>query len=664
MLTLFERILFAAVLVVSIGYFIRRTLFLTRLVRLGKQDPECRTANLPARVGGMLLDVFLQRRVLRRPLAGVLHLLIVWGFFVFAVNTINHFTGAFIPGFHLFGQTVFAGYYTALADVFAVLILTGVIGLAIRRYVFHAPGLTPRSVESAVVFFFIGGAMAAYLLDSAVEIALGVHGDGAYHLVASALSGLFSGMNGPVLTVTAHLAWWCDALMHLMLVALLVIPTKHLHLVAGPLNLLFKRQRPVGQMVKVNLEEETATSFGVSKVEEFTWKQNLDLYACIECGRCSVQCPTAVSGKALNPKELIVDLKSHLLVSGPALLAGNAGGNGDGRALIGDAVSKEAVWACTTCGNCVEQCPMGIEHIDKITDMRTSLVLMESDFPQEAAGAFRNMETAGNPWGFPPEARARWTDGLNVPLMADKKKADILWWVGCSGSYDERCKQISVAVARILAAAGVDFAILGKEERCTCESARRLGNEYLYQTATSEIADIFRRYAFKRILVTCPHCYNTFKNDYPLFDIDVDVIHHAEFLDELIASKRLRAPNPAVDGVTVFHDSCYLGRHNGIYDAPRRVLEFAGCELGTVQREKREGFCCGAGGGHMWLEEKGEPVSAIRTEELIASGASQIAAACPFCITMLRDGSKKRGSSVEVRDIAEIVAQRLPIFPE
>ena len=659
LLTTPEKIAFFVVLVLSTGYFAKRTVLLARLVRLGRQDSESRTDHLPARFGGMLADVFLQRRVLRRPVAGLLHLLIVWGFFVFAINTINHFTGAFFPEFHLFGRTVLAEYYSVLADIFAVLILTGVVGLAIRRYVFHAPGLTPRSIESAVVFFFIGGAMAAYLLDNAAGIALTPGEVGSGHVVSALLSGLFTGMSGPVLAAIAHVAWWCDALMHLMLIALLVIPTKHLHLVAGPLNLLFKRGRPVGQMVKLDLEDENALSFGVSKVDEFSWKQNLDLYACIECGRCSVQCPTANSDKALNPKELIVGLKAHLINSGPRLLAGTPDGNDGGPALIGDAVSKDAVWACTTCGNCVEQCPMGIEHIDKITDMRSALVLMQSDFPPEAAGAFRNMETAGNPWGFPPNDRAAWAAGLDVPLMADKKKADILWWVGCSGSYDERCKQVSVAMARILHAAGVDFAILGREERCTCESARRLGNEYLYQTATAEIADIFQRYEFKRVLVTCPHCYNTFKNDYPLFGIDVDVIHHTEFLDELITEKRLRVSNSAADGVTVFHDSCYLGRHNGVYDAPRRVLASAGCELTSVQREKREGFCCGAGGGHMWLEEKGEPVSAIRAEELIASGASQIAAACPFCITMLRDGVKKRGSGVEVRDIAEIIAHRL-----
>ncbi len=663
MLTLSEQIIFGIVLAGFVAYCVMRISLLVRLIRAGKPDPDKRTENLVSNVSNMLLDVFLQRRVLRKPVTGLLHLLIVWGFFVFAVNTVNHFAGAFIPGFHLLGNTWLAEYYTALADVFAVLILAGVIGLAVRRYLFRPASLTPRSVESAIVFFFIGGAMAAYLFANATEIALETPSEGNSHIITYPLATLFSGMEPFVLLVIAHVAWWCDALMHLALVVLLVIPTKHLHLVAGPLNLVFRRTRPTGQMRKLDLEDEGEESFGVSKIEEFTWKQNLDLYACIECGRCRDYCPTANSGKALNPKELIVGLKAHLLEVGPQHVL--TGGNGNGGSperpeLIGKSVTKDAIWACTTCGNCVEHCPMSIEHVDKITDMRTYLTLVEADFPPEAAVTFRNMEVARNPWGFAPVERAKWAEGLDVPLMAEKKKADVLWWVGCSGSYDDRCKKVSVAVARILHAAGVDFAILGNEERCTCESARRLGNEYLYQTAAGEIIETLGRYEFNRILVTCPHCYNTFKNDYALFNTAYDVVHHAEFLQEMIAQKRIPlSRNPERDGI-VYHDSCYLGRYNGIYEAPRKALESAGCTLVSVPRERNCGFCCGAGGGRMWLEEAGESIAGLRAEELLASGAARIAAACPFCITMLTDGVKGRQASVPVLDIAEIIADRLP----
>ncbi len=662
MLTLIEKMLFGVVLAGFIVYSVKRVHLLIRLIRMGKPDPDHRTENLFSNITNMILDVFLQRRVLRKPITGILHLLIVWGFFVFAVNTVNHFAGAFLPGFHLLGRTTLADYYSALADVFAVLILAGVVGLAIRRYLFRPASLTPRSVESAIVFFFIGGAMAAYLFANATEIALEAGEEGSYHIVANRLAVPFRGMEPLPLLVIAHIAWWCDALMHLMLIVLLVIPTKHLHLVAGPLNLIFRRTRPTGQMRKLDLEDEQAETFGVSRIEDFTWKQNLDLYACIECGRCRDYCPTANSGKALNPKELIIALKSHLLEVGPQLLS--SGNNGKDKSdaerpdLIGNAITKDAIWACTTCGSCVEHCPMGIEHVDKITDMRTYLMLVEADFPQEASVTLRNMEVAGNPWGFAPTERAKWAEGLEVPLMAEKKKADILWWVGCSGSYDDRSKKVSVAVARILQAAGVEFAILGNEERCTCESARRLGNEYLYQTVTSEIVDTLSRYEFNRILVTCPHCYNTFKNDYALFNTAYTVVHHAELINELITSKRISLSASMEDGRTVYHDSCYLGRYNDIYEAPRKVLESAGCSLVSVAREKERGFCCGAGGGRMWLEEAGESIAGNRAGELLDSGAKRIAAACPFCITMLSDGVKDRQATVPVQDIAEIIADR------
>jgi len=659
-LTIVEKIVFLIILVGFIAYVVKRTYELALFVRLGKPEPNNRTDHLPARILDMLLDVFLQRRVLQKPIVGALHLLIVWGFFVFAVNTINHFVGAIFHGFHLFGNTILADYYTVLADIFAVLIITGVVGLAIRRYVFKPASLTPRSIESAIVFLFIGGAMAAYLFANATEIAVELPEDAGYHVVAKPLSALFAGMSPLPLIIIAHVAWWCDALMHMTLVLLLVIPTKHLHLVGGPINLVFQRSHPAGRMFKVNLEDESAETFGVSKIEEFTWKQNLDLYACIECGRCRDYCPTANSNKPLNPKELVIDLKDHLIATGPALLAAQKKEDAavERPALISGVISKDTIWACTTCGSCVEHCPMGIEHVDKITDMRQNLVLMEADFPAEADATFRNMENKGNPWGFAPAERANWAAGLDVPIMAEKQEADILWWVGCSGSYDERSKKISVALVKILKTAGVDFAILGDEERCNCESARRLGNEYLYQIATQEIIETLKQYKFNRILVACPHCYNTFKNEYPTFDAEYDVIHHTELIHELLKDGKLSVPSGSGSKV-VFHDSCYLGRYNGIYDAPRNVLASVGCSLSSVEREKRHGFCCGAGGGQMWLEEQGDAINGIRTEELLASGAEKIAAACPFCITMLTDGVKEKESNVEVLDVAEIIAAGL-----
>jgi Fe-S oxidoreductase len=310
---------------------------------------------------------------------------------------------------------------------------------------------------------------------------------------------------------------------------------------------------------------------------------------------------------------------------------------------------------------------MGIMHVDKIVDMRRHLTLMESSFPETATTTFRNMETAGNPWGFPQSDRAAWADGLDVPLMADKGQADILFWVGCSGSYDDRNRKVAVAVAKIMLAAGVDFAILGPEERCTCESARRLGNEYLYQSATAEIVETLSRYRFQRILVICPHCMNTLSNEHPDFGGHYTVVHHTEFIQELLATGRLSlqstAPSHTPPTKTVFHDSCYLGRINGIFDAPRQLLDVSGTARLSVPREREKGLCCGAGGGRMWLEENlGQPINTLRVRELLDTNPDQIAASCPFCITMLSDAAKRESNdTVPVLDIAELVAQQLEV---
>lgn len=663
MLTSVEKLLFAVLLAGAIAYFAYRTIVLVRLIRMGRPDPDNRRAHLGAGIVNALLDVFLQRKVLRRRWVGFFHLLIVWGFFVFAVNTLNHFAGAFLPGFHLFGNTPLSHYYTTMADVFAVLIIAGVVGLAVRRHVLRPETLSRPSIESVIVFTFIGGAMLAYLLSNATEIATGSVAHAEYHVASVFIARGLARLNAGPLAIAAHVAWWCDALMHLGLIALLVIPTKHLHLVAGPINLAFPRPYPRGRMSMMDLEDEEATDFGVSRIDQFTWKQNLDLCACIECGRCQEFCPTYQSGKPLRPKHLIVDLKHHLLKDGPALLKSQAAKEGneapDVPALIGATVDTDAIWACTTCGACVEHCPMGIEHVDKLTDMRRHLTLMEGAAPEEANQTFRNLETAANPWGLPPAERAAWAEGLEVPVLAEKRETDVLFWVGCSGSYDDRSKRIAQAMVRILKAAGVEFAILGDEERCHCESARRLGNEYLYQMATQEIIETLKQYRFNRILVICPHCYNTFVNEYPPFGAAYEVIHHSQLINRLLQTGQLKLHANAADhGPVVYHDSCYLGRYNGIYDAPRHALIGTGVTLVGLERERERGLCCGAGGGRMWLEERlGEQISTLRVRELLGAGAAEIAACCPFCITMLTDAIKKEGrDDVPVKDIAEIVA--------
>ena len=664
MLTLPEKLLFAVILVVFTVWVIRRSALLVKIIKLGQaEDPE-QWLDSKTRLVNVLADVFLQRKVLRKPVAGFFHMLIVWGFCIFAVNTINHFVGAFIPHFHMFGATVLAKAYETVADIFAVLIIIGVAGLAFRRHVMRPPNLTRPSAESAIVFASISGAMIAYLCVHAIEIAQGTLPYPEAHLVASQLAQVFTHIDEQPLAIMAHIAWWCDGILHMILVALLIVPTKHSHLIAGPINLWYARKRPRGQMTTVDLEDENAETFGVAKIEEFTWKQLVDLGACIECGRCEEFCPTHNTGKPLSPKRLIVDLKDHLLSHGPALV--NSTGQDDAPevevpALIGGTIDTDAIWACTTCGACVEQCPMGIEHVDKVTDMRRNITLMEAEFPEQAGNAFRNLENSGNPWGINQAERTNWTDGLNVPLFADKKKADVLYWVGCSGSFDDRNKNISIAMVNILNAANIDFAILGAEERCTCESSRRLGNEYLFQTATQELIETFKQYEFTKILVTCPHCLNTLANEHPAFGGHYEVIHHAEFINELLGSGQLKTKAESTKEKTVFHDSCYLARYNNIEQEPRNVLTAAGRDLTSVPREGKQGFCCGAGGGRMWLEEdQGTPINANRAKELLESGAKEIGTSCPFCMTMVSDGVKKEeAEDVSIKDIAEIVAEQL-----
>ncbi len=659
MLSLVEKIVFVIVLVGSIAWFVQRGRLLVQLVGLGADDPDERRDNPGGRLVEVLLDSLLQRKTLRKPWVGMLHLLVVWGFLVFSVNTVNHFAGGLLGGFNMLGHGGLAAAYGLVSDVFAVLVLVGVIGLAFRRFVVRPESLARGSVESAVVFLFIGGAMVAHLIYVGVEIVTETSPHPGAHIVSALVAGAFVGLGEDTLGILMHVAWWSSAVMHLVLIGLLVYPTKHQHLIAGPIKLYFKRNRHRGNLKMMDLEDEEAETFGVAKLQEFTRMQLLDHYACIECGRCNDFCPTHNSGKALHPKSLIGDIKEHLLKDGPALLKAKEGEEVLVPALIGEVVTLDSLWACTTCGACVEHCPMGIEHVDKITDLRRNQVLMEGAFPEQAQNAFRGMETAANPWSLPQAERGLWAEGLEVPLMAEKQEVDILYWVGCSGSYDDRNKKVSQSLVKILQSAGVDFAILGEEERCTCESARRLGNEMLFQTATMEIVETLKQYKFNRILVQCPHCLNTLANEHPDFGGDYEVVHHTDYINELMRAGKLTLN--ATDKVsTAFHDSCYLARYNDIVESPRAVLHAAGAEIKAVAREGKSGFCCGAGGGRMWLEEtEGEAINGQRAAELLATDAKQVGTACPFCMTMLTDGVKATGSEVPVRDVAEIVAEQL-----
>lgn len=664
MLSVAGKIILAAVIIGSVTAFLKAVVRLVNMLKVGQ--PENRFDQPVHRFRQFLITVLLQPQLTRKPLVGAMHLAVFWGFIVFGLATTEHFIGGFVDGFSIFFGMKLGGYYAALVDGFAVLVCVGVLGFAFRRYVQRPDCLRSLpSPESAIVLFFIGGLMATFLLGNAAEMAIGDKSYESYRFASMGLSRMIDGVSSGTLHLLFKVNWWLHALF--ILAFLVFIPnSKHLHLMACPFNEFFYRTYPRGRLAALDLEDEDAETFGVSKIEEYSWKQLLDLYSCIECGRCQENCPAYNSDKPLNPKKIIVDLKHHFMDIGPELVAkardAEAREEDDDRPpLAGEVVEEDAVWACTTCGGCVEHCPIAIEHIDKITDMRRYLTLMESQFPKEAVTVFKNMENQGNPWGIAAADRADWTEGLDVPVLAEKKVADVLFWVGCSGAYDERNKKVAQAMVKIFKAAVTDFAILGDEETCCGDSARRMGNEYLFQMLAESNIEAMKQYEFNRIVVTCPHGYNTLKHEYPQFGGEYTVVHHAEFIAGLIADGSLSLDVNGT-GSVAYHDSCYLGRHNDIYDSPRDALRATGRSVEAVCRERETGFCCGAGGGRMWLEETvGSRINHLRTDDLVGSGANEIGTACPFCLTMIEDGLKEtdREDAAQVRDIAEFVADAI-----
>src|SRR5947209_9004013 len=444
-----------------------------------------------------------------------------------------------------------------------------------------------------------------------------------------------------------HVATWVfHAVVALAFIA--VIPFSYfVHLLTTPLNIFFSKLGPRGAIAPIrNIEE--AESLGISKLEEFSWKRRLDFDACVECGRCQAACPAYMSGTALSPKQIIVKLKRHMhgALPGP---------------IHGELIKADELWACTTCMACVEECPAFIDIVDTIIDLRRYLTLSEGALPSTAPQSLQNHQRAGNPWGLPAGERLAWAQGLDVPVMAPGKEVEYLYWVGCSASYDKRNQAIARSVVAILKKAGVSFGVM-QEERCHGEVARRLGEEYLYQTVTTENVEHINQYKFKKVITHCPHCFNTLKNEFPQFGGTYEVLHHSQVIDDLVQSGRIKPIKP-MTGTVVFHDSCYLGRYNGIMGAPRRAAAAVpGLSVIDPPNARERGLCCGGGGGHMWMEVKSaKRVNIIRTEELLATGARTVATACPFCLAMLDLGRKVVGAEerLAVKDVSELVAESL-----
>ncbi len=651
---------FYALIAVALVLFVRRVNFLVRLMLKGK--PAARWDHVPARLGKVVVFVLGQARLLGGDFwPGLMHATIFWGFIILTLGTLEFFGKGVAESFSLplLSNT---SAYLILQDIFSLAVIVAVAYAAFRRLVTRPRRLT-LSPEGLVILLLIGGLMVTDLTTDACRILLAPAPTDHWQFAGSALAVVLAGLSHGVVQGVFHVSWWLHAA--LLLGFLVWLPySKHLHVMAAPFNVFFAPLTPKGQSRTVDLEN--AETFGVGALAELTWKDLFDLYNCTECGRCTSLCPANVSGKELDPKMLILNLQEHLLESGPRLLGEGGNGSGEhgagGHPMVGGVITDNVLWACTTCRWCVDACPVFIEHVPKIVDMRRWLVLTESRFPAELQPAFRNLENNGNPWQMSWQTRTDWANNLGVRVMSDVSEAEYLYWVGCYGSFDERNKKVARAFVKLLQAAEVDFAILGNEEKCTGEPARRLGHEYLYQTLAQGNIETLKRYRFQTIVTACPHCFNTIRNEYPDFDGHFRVIHHSQLLEELVRAGRLRVAQEGSERIT-YHDACNLGRYNNVYDEPRRVLASATrAELVEMRLNRSKGFCCGGGGGRVWMEEnEGRRVNQLRVEQAMEVNPDILASACPFCLTMFEDGVKAKevGDRIKTRDIAEILAERV-----
>jgi Fe-S oxidoreductase len=468
-----------------------------------------------------------------------------------------------------------------------------------------------------------------------------------------------TGLSENTLITVYRVVWWLHYA--LILGFMIYIPrSKHLHILLSPFNVFFKSLGPKGALKPIDLEQ--AETFGVAKIQAFTWKDLLDLYTCAECGRCHDNCPAQLSGQSLSPREVVLNLKEHLLEIGPELLRGKTetSSANPGTAMIGEVITEEVIWECTTCRACQEVCPVSIEQMTKIVDMRRNLVLEQASIPETGEGALRSIEARGHPWRGTTLSRTDWAEGLDIKILAEDSNVDILFWVGCTLALEERSVKVAQAVAKVLKLAGINFGILGTEESCCGEPARRLGNEYLFQLQAERNIELLKSYNVKKIVTACPHGYNTLKNEYPQFGGEFEVMHHTEFMANLLQEGKLRIIKGA-RGVVTYHDACYLGRYNNIFESPRQILHnLPDITLVEMERNRERGFCCGGGGGCMWLENRtGRRINEMRTEQAIDTKAQVVATACPFCLQMFEDGIKTKGveESLKVMDIAELVAE-------
>lgn len=659
-------ILFIALFLVAHVLFFYKVSHLFKLAKAsgGSVWAGPRTDRIAERVSTFFINVIGQKAVLKKKSAGIMHTAIFWGFLIITVETLELFVSEIIPGFTwqvLIGEVAYS-ILVAVQDVFTFAVLSGVLYAFYRRLVIRPEGLG-KSKDAMIILTLTSSLMLSLLIMRTSHIIADPKWYDSYKVFSYFLSQhIFQALNfSPEAAHTlGNVFRWVH---HCLVLGFLVyIPSsKHLHVLTAAPNTFFKTLDTAKGMNKTNLEAENATSFGVSKITDVSWKDTLDLFACTECGRCQDACPAHNTQKPLSPKALIIDLKDSLYQNKAAILSGKLD---DIKPVLGNKITDDVIWACTSCRACESACPVFIEQTNKIYEIRRNMVLMESRFPAELQTVFKNVENNFSPWAMSPDDRDKWVEDLPVKtmaqVMANGESVEYLFWVGCAGSFDDRNKKVSRALVNVLKKAGVTFAILGKEEKCTGDPVRRMGNEYLAQSLITENVTMLNNYQVKKVVTACPHCFNAIKNEWKDFGGNFEVVHHTQLIARLIKEGKLK-PSKGTEQKVTYHDSCYIGRWNDEYSAPREIMNsLPMTKVEEMTKNSANAMCCGAGGGRMWMEEHiGTRVNITRTEQALATNASVIAANCPFCMTMLTDGlkSKEMVDKVKVVDIAELVDQ-------
>jgi Fe-S oxidoreductase len=646
-----------AVAAVALTLFAKRALLIVRLVRMGA--PLQRLDDLPKRIENETTIVLGQKKLLYRVGPGLMHAFIFWGFVVLfptillaVVYAIDREPG--LPARSPLAWIERQGWFALLVDLFCVLVLVGIATAFWIRKIQRPKRFQGSHLREAdLILGLIAGIVATLVVWHASQIALGLNEwPAGWSLLSDALSRLFG--DGTVTETLERALVWTHLL--IILSFLVYLPySKHLHIATAGPNVFFGRTRAKGRLEPLDFERpDDELRFGAGTVPQLTWKGILDTMSCTECGRCQDVCPAWATGKALSPKLLIMDLRDHIFAEGPKVLAD---ASFEASPLVPNAVTDEVVWDCVTCGACIQECPVSIEHVDHIVDLRRHLVMVESRFPPEAEPMLRDVERSGNPWGKPQDERAAWAEGLGVRLLKPgSRPPQVLYWVGCAASFDERARRSAEATVKLLLAARVDVAILGPREACTGDPARRMGNEYVFQEFARQNVATLDDAGVTKIVASCPHCFNTLANEYPDFGGRYEVVHHTEFLADLVANGRLK---PKADDTTItYHDSCYLARHNDVREAPRELVASVGQPV-EMERSGTRTFCCGAGGAHMWMEERAGAINEERVREAAETGAGTLAVACPFCTIMLDDGVRQTGRDLRVADVSTLLVEAL-----